>query len=56
MQAAVAKKRLQVRKVNGADNPADLFIKFLSSADMWKHLHSMQMASEEERSDVVPRI
>ena len=27
LQAAVAKKRLSVRKVNGAENPADLFTK-----------------------------
>ena len=56
LQAAVASKRLQVRKVNGLENPADLFTKFLSAADMWKHLHCLQMASEEGRSDVVPRI
>ena len=56
LQAAVAKKRLQVRKVNGAENPADLFTKYLSSADMWKHLHFMQMSSEDGRSDVVPKI
>jgi len=56
LQAAVAKKRLQVRKVNGAENPADLFTKYLSSADMWKHLHFMQMSSEDGRSAVVPKI
>ena len=56
LQAAVAKKRLQVRKVNGAENPADLFTKYVSSADMWKHLRYMQMSSEEGRSDVVPKI
>ena len=46
LQAAVAKKRLQVRKVNGAENPADLFTKCLSSADMWKHMHCLQISSE----------
>ena len=56
LQAAVAKKRLSVRKVNGAENPADLFTKYSSSIDMWKHLHFMQMASEEGRSDIVPMI
>ena len=56
LQAAVAKKRLSVRKVNGAENPADLFTKYLSSIDMWKHLQFMQMASEEGRSDIVPMI
>ena len=38
LQAAVAKKRLSVRKVNGAENPADLFTKYLSAADMWNNL------------------
>jgi len=56
LQAAVAGKRLQVRKVNGLENPADLFTKFLTAADMWKHLHCLRIASEEGRTDVVPRI
>ena len=56
LQAAVAKKRLQVRKVNGSENPADLFTKYLSSADMWKHLRFMQISSEDGRSAVVPKI
>ena len=56
LQAAVANKRLQVRKVKGTDNPADLFTKFLSSADMWRHLESLQMASESGRSKAVPMI
>ena len=34
LQAAVAKKRLQVRKVNGPENPAGLFTKYLPNADM----------------------
>ena len=56
LQAAVAKKRLQVRKVNGAENPADLFTKYLTNADMWKHMNFLQMSSEDGRSDVVPKI
>ena len=56
LQAAVAKKRLQVRKVNGVENPADLFTKYLTSADMLKHMHFLQMSSEDGRSDVVPKI
>ena len=55
LQAAVARKRLQVRKVNGLENPADLFTKFLTAADMWKHLHCLRMSSEEGRTDAVPR-
>ena len=56
LQAAVAKKRLSVRKVNGAENPADLFTKFLSSGDIWKRLEHMQMNAEGGRSDLVPKI
>ena len=56
LQAAVAKKRLQVRQGLGADNPADLFTKYLSKPDMWKHLELLRMSPEDGRSDVVPRI
>ena len=56
LQAAVAKKRPSVRKVNGAENPADLFTEYLSAADMWKHLEFMQMAREGGRSKTVPMI
>ena len=56
LQAAVAKKRLQVRKVNGPENPADLFTKYLTNADMWKYMNFLQMSSEDGRSVVVPRI
>ena len=56
LHAAVAKKRLSVRKVNGAENPADLFTKYLFVAGMWKCMEYMQMASEEGRSKVVPMI
>ena len=56
LQAAVAKKRLSVRKVNGAENPADLFTKYLSAADMWKHVDFMQIASEGGRFMTAPMI
>ena len=55
LQAAVAKKRLQVRKENGPENPADLFTKYLTNADMWKHVNFLQISSEDGRSHVVPR-
>ena len=56
LQAAVAKKRLQVRKVNGAENPADLFTEYLTNADMRQHMSFLQMSSEDGRSDVAARI
>ena len=56
LQAAVKAKRLQVRKVLGAENPADLFTKHLSAADMWKRLETLQISIEEGRSRAVPAI
>ena len=56
LQATVAKKRLSVRKLTGAENPADLFAKYLSAAEMWKHVDFVQMASEGGRSLTAPAI
>ena len=56
LQAAVAAKRLQVRKVAGVDNPADLFTKHLTAADMWKHLEALNITSETGRTGAVPNI
>ena len=56
LQAAVKAKRLQVRKVLGTANPGDLFTKHLSSADMWKHLETLQIFPEDGRSLAVPAI
>ena len=56
LQAAVRAKRLQVRKVLGTENPADLFTKHLAAADMWKHLETLHMPIEERRSRAVPAI
>ena len=56
LQSAVKAKKLQVRKVLGTENPADLMTKHLACADMWKHLSKLQMAPEEGRSNAVPRI
>jgi hypothetical protein len=58
LQAAVKAKRLQVRKVLGAnaENPADLFTKHLAMADMWKHLGTLMISEEAGRSRAVPAI
>ena len=56
LQAAVAAKKLQVRKVLGSENPADLFTKYLSAGDMWKHIEALGMKPEEGRTGVVPGI
>ena len=54
LQAAVKNKRLQVRKVSGKENPADLFTKHLAAAEMWKHLGKLNIDQEEGRSIAVP--
>ena len=56
LQAAVKAKRLQVRKVLGSENPADLFTKQLAAMDMWKHLETLQISTEEGRSEAVHAI
>ena len=56
LQAAVKAKTLQVRKVLGTENPADLFTKHLAAADMWRHLETLHMSVEEGRSKAVPGI
>ena len=43
MQAAVKAKKLQIRKVLGTENPADLLTKHLSPADMWKNIEKLHM-------------
>ena len=56
LQSAVKAKKLQVRKVLGAENPADLLTKHLAAADMWKHLEKLRMSPEDGRSKAVPQI
>ena len=56
LQAAVKAKKLQVRKVLGTENPADLLAKHLSAADMWKNLEKLHMIPEAGRSKAVPGI
>ena len=56
LQAAVKAKKLQVRKVLGTENPADLLTKHLSAADMWKNLERVSMSPEAGRTGAVPQI
>ncbi len=56
LQSAVKAKKLQVRKVLGIENLADLMTKHLACPDMWKHLSKLRVAPEEGRSTAVPRI
>ena len=56
LQSAVKAKKLQVRKVLGTENPADLLTKHLSSSDMWKNLEKLHMSPEDGRTKAVPLI
>ena len=56
LQAAVKAKRLQVRKVLGTNNPADLFTKHLAAVDLWRHLETLMISEEAGRSKAVPAI
>ena len=56
LQSAVKGKKLQVRKVLGAENPADLMTKHLASAEMWNCSDRIRISPEEGRSTAVPQI
>ena len=56
LQAAVKANKLQVRKVLGAENPADLLLKHLSAAGMWRNIEKLHVAPEVGRSGAVPSI
>jgi len=56
LQAAVKSKKLQVRKVLGTENPADLLTKHLSAADMWKNLERLSTPAQSGRTGSVPQI
>ena len=56
LQAAVKAKRLQIRKVLGSENPAELFTKHFAAADMWKHLETLRISEETGGPRAVPAI
>ena len=56
LQAAMKANKLQVRKVLGIENPADVLTTHLSAADMWGNLEKLHMMPEAGRSGAVPKI
>ena len=56
IQQAVRTGRLDLRKVLGEENPADLLTKHLSAPDMMQHIERLGFSSEAGRSEAVPRI
>ena len=43
LQEAVRRGRIQLKKVDGAVNPADLFTKYLTNVDIDKHFNSLNI-------------
>ena len=56
IQQAVRLGRVDLRKVDGEVNPADLLTKHLGVACMWNHLATLHMSPEEGRTSAVPGI
>jgi len=56
LQEKVKDKELEVVKVPGADNPADLFTKHLDAATMWKHVTKLGFHAAEGRAGTAPKL
>jgi hypothetical protein len=56
LQEKVRDKELEVLKVPGSDNPADLFAKNLDALTMWKHVERLGFHSAPGRADLAPRL
>ena len=44
LQEAVCRGRIQLKKVDGTVNPADLFTKYLTNVEIDKHLKSLNIS------------
>ena len=47
---------LQLLKVHGPDNPADLFTKYVTSGDIIKHMNKLGMKRMEGRNEATPQL
>ena len=56
LQEKVRMKELDVLKVAGTSNPADLMTKNLDAATMWKHLKTLGFYSASGRAELAPRL
>ena len=56
LQDIVSQRRLAIRKVKGADHPADLSTKYLKSEDVERHLKFLGFSFCNGRSKAVPSI
>ena len=56
LQGRVRNKDIEVNKVAGQDNPADLMTKHLAAADMTKHLVHLGFRTEKTRAELAPEL
>ncbi len=56
LQERVRDKTLDIRKVAGTENPADLMTKYLSAPDMAKHLEHLSIERRSNRADAAPKL
>ena len=56
IQDKVKNKELQLEKVLGLDNPADLLTKYLDSPAQDKHVHRIGLAAEDGRAASAPKL
>ena len=56
LQEKVRMKELDVLKVAGTSNPADLMTKNLDAATMWKHLEVLGFYAASGRAELAPRL
>ena len=56
IQEKVRDKSLNVKKVPGADNPADLMTKYRGAADIERHLDNLYIERRDNRAGLAPKL
>ena len=56
LQQKELQKRVNVRKVSGVDNPADMFTKHLARHDMDRHLKELRFSRRAGRGDLAVEV
>ena len=56
LQEKVKDKELEVVKIPGTNNPADLLTTHLDAATMWKHVTDLGLHAAEGRANLAPKL
>ena len=56
LQEKVRDKTLEVVKIHGPDNPADLMTKYLPAHDIEKHLETLHIERRDNRAEMAPKL